>query len=103
MCGNGEAICSNGEAIVLLDYSISSGSFLNYEIKIGDGPGPELDNIISRFYHNNDANIECPITAAKPNLDVNRVRKYLKSVEVSDKISSLWVPGIFWNTSIPGR
>ena len=60
-------------------------------------------NLIPRFYHNNDANIECPITAAKPNLDVNRVRKYLKSVEVSDKISSLWVPGIFWNTSIPGR
>ena len=25
--GNGEAICSNGEAIVLLDYSISSGPF----------------------------------------------------------------------------
>ena len=28
-----------------LDYSVSSGPFLSYEIEIGDGPGPELDNI----------------------------------------------------------
>ena len=28
-----------------LDYTVSSGPFLNFEIKIGDGPGPELDNI----------------------------------------------------------
>ena len=28
-----------------LDYSVSSGPFLNFEIEIGDGPGPELDNI----------------------------------------------------------
>ena len=27
-----------------LDYSISSGPFLSYEIEIGGGPGPELDN-----------------------------------------------------------
>ena len=27
-----------------LDYNISSGPFLSYEIEIGDGPGPELDN-----------------------------------------------------------
>ena len=27
-----------------LDYSVSSGPFLSYEIEIGDGPGPELDN-----------------------------------------------------------
>ena len=26
-----------------LDYSVSSGPFLSYEIEIGDGPGPELD------------------------------------------------------------
>ena len=26
-----------------------------------------------RFYQNNEANIECPISAAKPNLDVDRV------------------------------
>ena len=25
-----------------LDYNISSGPFLSYEIEIGDGPGPEL-------------------------------------------------------------
>ena len=29
-----------------LDYNISSGPFLSYEIEIGDGPGPELDNIL---------------------------------------------------------
>ena len=29
---------------VYLDYSVSSGPFLSYEIEIGDGPGPELDN-----------------------------------------------------------
>ena len=28
-----------------LDYSISSGPFLSYEIEIGDEPGPELDNL----------------------------------------------------------
>ena len=26
-----------------LDFSVSSGPFLSYEIEIGDGPGPELD------------------------------------------------------------
>ena len=30
--------------VVYLDYNISSGPFLSYEIEIGDGPGPELDN-----------------------------------------------------------
>ena len=29
---------------VYLDYNVSSGPFLSYEIEIGDGPGPELDN-----------------------------------------------------------
>ena len=33
----------NGEAIVLLDYNVSFGPFLSYEIEIGDGPVPELD------------------------------------------------------------
>ena len=28
----------------ILDYNVSSGPFLSYEIEIGDGPGPELDN-----------------------------------------------------------
>ena len=28
----------------ILDFSVSSGPFLSYEIEIGDGPGPELDN-----------------------------------------------------------
>ena len=27
-----------------LDYNDSSGPVLSYEIEIGDGPGPELDN-----------------------------------------------------------
>ena len=31
--------------VVYLDYNVSSGPFLSYEIEIGDGPGPELDNI----------------------------------------------------------
>ena len=29
-----------------LDYNVSSGPFLSYEMEIGDGPGPELDNNI---------------------------------------------------------
>ena len=29
-----------------LDYNVSSGPVLSYEIEIGDGPGPELDNIL---------------------------------------------------------
>ena len=27
-----------------LEYGSSSGPFLSFEIEIGDGPGPELDN-----------------------------------------------------------
>ena len=30
--------------VVHLDYNVSSGPFLSYDIEIGDGPGPELDN-----------------------------------------------------------
>ena len=33
-----------GGGWVELDYSISSGPFLSFEIEIGDGPGPKLDN-----------------------------------------------------------
>ena len=29
---------------VHLDYNVSSGPFLSYELIIGPGPGPELDN-----------------------------------------------------------
>ena len=37
--------------LVYLDYNVSSGPFLSFEIEIGDGPGPELDNnIITRNY-----------------------------------------------------
>ena len=32
-----------------LDYNVNSGPFLSYKIVIGDGPGPELDNIIFLF------------------------------------------------------
>ena len=32
-----------------LDYNVSSGPFLSYEIEIGDGPGPELDNSFYDF------------------------------------------------------
>ena len=35
-----------GGGWVVLDYNVSSGPFLSYEIEIGDGPGPELDNSI---------------------------------------------------------
>ena len=28
--------------MVYLDYNVSSGPFLSYEIEIGDGPGPKL-------------------------------------------------------------
>ena len=34
-----------GGWVVYLDYNVSSGPFFSYEIEIGDGPGPELDNI----------------------------------------------------------
>ena len=29
---------------VQLDYNVSSGPFFSYELVIGSGPGPELDN-----------------------------------------------------------
>ena len=31
--------------MVYLDYNVSSGPFLSYEIEIGDGPGPKIDTI----------------------------------------------------------
>ena len=34
---------------VYLDYNISSGPLLSYEIEIGYGQGPELDNIDKSF------------------------------------------------------
>ena len=36
--------------VVYLDYNVSSGPFLSYEIEIVNGPGPELDNSYSYFY-----------------------------------------------------
>ena len=30
----------------MVDYNVSSGPLLSYEIEIGDGPGPELDNYV---------------------------------------------------------
>ena len=33
---------------VYLDYNVSSGPFLSFEIEIGDGPGLELDNYKSK-------------------------------------------------------
>ena len=32
--------------VVHLDYNVSSGPFLSFDIEIGDGPGPEVDNFI---------------------------------------------------------
>ena len=32
-----------------LDYNVSSGPSLSFEIEIGDGPGPKLDNKISQL------------------------------------------------------
>ena len=32
--------------VVYLDYYVSSGPFLSFEIEIGDGPGAELDNSV---------------------------------------------------------
>ena len=41
---------SVGGWVVHLDYNVSSGPFLSYEIEFGDGPGPELDNFpVSNF------------------------------------------------------
>ena len=31
---------------VYLDYNVSSGPSLSFEIEIGDAPGPKLDNIL---------------------------------------------------------
>ena len=39
-----------GGWVVYLDYNISTGPFLRYEIEIGDGPGPELDK---KVFHEN--------------------------------------------------
>ena len=34
---------------VYLDYNVSSGPFLSFEIEIRDGPGPELDKYVFSF------------------------------------------------------
>ena len=36
-------VIGGGWLVVYLDYNVSSGPFLSYEIEIGDGPGPKLD------------------------------------------------------------
>ena len=33
----------------VVDYNVSSGPFLSFDIVIGDGPGPELDNDSKNF------------------------------------------------------
>ena len=33
----------------MVDYNVSSGPLLSYEIEIGDGPGPELDKMNSNM------------------------------------------------------
>ena len=43
-----------------LDYSVSSGPFLSYEIEIGDGPGPKLDNFHFSLW--TQTNIEREVT-----------------------------------------
>ena len=42
--------CGVGGVCCTLDYNVSSGPFLSYEIEIVNGPGPELDNSYSYFY-----------------------------------------------------
>ena len=44
-----EKLWVGGWQVVYLDYNVSSGPSLSYEIKIGDGPGPELDNQSDQF------------------------------------------------------
>ena len=39
-----------------LDYTVSSGPFLSYEIEIGDGPGPDLDNLYVWWKNNSNIN-----------------------------------------------
>ena len=46
---------------VYLDYNVSSGPFLSYEIEIGDGPGPELDNYTFYLFLCTIALQHCPI------------------------------------------
>ena len=38
-----------GGGCTYVDYNVSSGPFLSFEIEIGDGPGPELDNYFLHF------------------------------------------------------
>jgi len=46
---------------VELDYNVSSGPFLSFEIEIGDGPGPELDNIVNYLLQVRHANFAAHI------------------------------------------
>ena len=46
-----------------LDYNVSSGPFLSYEIEIGDGPGPDL-TILTIDFSPNDKSMEPQIEAS---------------------------------------
>ena len=54
-----------------------------------------------RFYQNNEANLECPIAAAKPNLDVEKVSSITILGAMVLMLSVLPVPGSVVHPGVP--
>ena len=54
-----------------------------------------------RFYQNNEANLECPIAAAKPNLDVEKVSSITILGAMVLMLPVLTVPGSVVHPGVP--
>ena len=60
-----------------LDYNVSAGPFLSFEIEIGDGPGPEIDNRVFGLHNPNAVPIfQCIFSDCKPD-SVVKLLKHL--------------------------
>ena len=54
-----------------------------------------------RFYQNNEANLECPIASAKPNLDVEKVSFLITGAAMVLMLPVLTVPGSVVHPGVP--
>ena len=61
----------------------------------------KFTKVIFRFYQNNEANLECPIASAKPNLDVEKVSSITILGTLVLMLPVLPVPGSVVHPGVP--
>ena len=72
--------------VVYLDYNVSSGPFLSYEIEIGDGPGPELDNLLKHIQnvHLQEYKYKCKL-CKKPFKDQSSRDRHQSNIKLHER------------------